>query len=173
MNNTEIRNELFQISNFVTRLLVENVDEETGEIKDEKIFAFLQTADVKKAELISTATVSLKHYRDLAQHVANKIKQLSDIKKSYSQFENTLKNVLIKFVEPNETIESDQFRLSWRKSTTVEKDLFLDMEEFAKKFPELVKISYELNKMEIKKIAKAGPIPEGIKLVTNNNIQIK
>ena len=84
-----------------------------------------------------------------------------------------MKNVLIKFVEPNETIDSDQFRLSWRKSTTVEKDLFLDMEEFAKKFPELVKVSYELNKMEIKKIAKAGPIPEGIKLVTNNNIQIK
>ena len=29
MITDEIRNELFQISNFVTRLLVENVDEET------------------------------------------------------------------------------------------------------------------------------------------------
>ena len=174
MNTTaEIRNELYQINNFVTRLLVENVDEETGEIVDDQIFSFLENADVKRADLLSTAIISLKHYRDLAQHVANKIKQLNDIKKSYSQFENTLKNVLLKFLEHDETLESEDFRVSWRKSTTVEKDLFLDMEDFSKKFPELLKVTYELNKTEIKKIAKAGPIPEGIKLITNNNIQIK
>ena len=170
---TEIRNELYKINNFVTRLLVENVDEETGEIVDDEVFSCLENADVKKADLLSTAIISLKHYRDLAQHVANKIKQLNDIKKSYSQFENTLKNVLMKFLEPGETLESEDFRISWRKSTTVEKDLFLDMEEFSKKFPELVKIAYDLNKTEIKRISKTGPLPEGIKLVTNNNIQIK
>ena len=115
----------------------------------------------------------MKHYRDLAQHVANKIKQLNDIKRSYTQFENTLKNVLKKFLEPGETFESEDFKISWRKSTTVEKDLFLDMEEFSKKFPELVKITYDLNKTEIKRIAKTGPLPEGIKLISNNNIQIK
>ena len=82
MKTDEIRNELFQINNFVTRLLVENVDEETGEIENEKVFGFLQDADVKRADLLSTAVISLKHYRDLVQHVANKIKQLNDIKKS-------------------------------------------------------------------------------------------
>ena len=40
----------------------------------------------------------------------------------------------MKFLEHDETLESDQFRVSWRKSTTVEKDLFLDMEDFTKKF---------------------------------------
>ena len=82
LSKREIRNELFQINNFVTRLLVENVDEETGEIENEKVFGFLQDADVKRADLLSTAVISLKHYRDLVQHVANKIKQLNDIKRS-------------------------------------------------------------------------------------------
>lgn len=173
MITNEIRNELFQINNFVTKLLVDNVDEETGEIENEKVFDFLANADLKRIDLLSTATISLKHYRDLAQHVGNKIKQLNAIKKDYLQFENTLQKILLKFLEPGETLESDSFKISWRKSTTVEKDLFLDLEDFAKKFPELIKVSYDLNKVEIKRISKTGPLPEGISLVINDNLQIK
>ena len=173
MITDELRNNLYQINNFVTRLLIENVDEETGEIENEKVFGFLADADVQRTDLLATATVSLKHYRDLAEHVAIKIRQLTEIKKSYSQFENTLKNVLVKFLEPGETLESDLFRVSWRKSASVEADLFLDMTDFSKKFPELVKTTHELKKAEIKRLAKTGPLPEGIKLVTNSNIQIK
>ena len=173
MQTTAIRNELFQINNFVTRLLVENVNEESGEIEDEKVFNFLKAADVQRFDLLSTATVSLKHYRDLAALVASKAKQLGDLKKQYTQFENTLKNILLKFLEPGEVIETDHFRISWRKSTSIEADLFLDMEEFTKFYPEYVKVIYELKKAEIKKIAKTGILPEGIKLVDKLNIQIK
>ena len=173
MIQNELRNQLFQINNFVTKLLVENVDEDTGEIKDDDVFNYLQDLDVKRTDLIATAVISLKHYKDLADLVESKLKQLRDLKSQYLQFNNTLKNIVEKFVEPGEIIENENFRISWRKSQIVEKDLFLDLEDFAKKFPELVKVDIELKKMEIKKIAKTGVLPEGISLIQKLNIQIK
>ena len=173
MIQNQLRDQLFQISNFVTKLLVENVDEETGEIKDDDVFNYLQDLDVKRTDLIATAVISLKHYKDLADLVESKLKQLRDLKSQYLQFNNTLKNIVEKFVEPGEIIENENFRISWRKSQIVEKDLFLNMDDFAKKFPELVKVDIELKKMEIKKIAKTGVLPEGISLIQKLNIQIK
>jgi len=173
MKNFELTKELFQLNNFVTKVLVENIDEETGEIKDDDVFQFLQAADQKKSDLISTATLSYFHYKDLAAHVEKKLARYRSLKNDYLQFENTLKNILTKFIDEGQTIETDDFRISWRKSQIVEKDLFLDFEDFSKKFPDLVKITYELKKNDIKRIAKTGILPEGIKLVSKNNIQIK
>ncbi len=173
MITDELRHELYQLNNFVTRLLVENVDEQTGNIEDEKVFEFLKNADVQRTDLLTTATISLKHYRDLAGLVASKVRQLNEIKKQYSQFEETLKNILLKFLEPGETLETENFRISWRKSSFVETDLFIDMEKFSEQFPELVNITYNLNKAEIKKIDKTGPLPEGVRITNKMNIQIK
>lgn len=96
-----------------------------------------------------------------------------------------LKNFIKNNVEPGTKIKTEQFEISWRKSSGVEYDdsylidKLLTEEEYlqslVKTQPELVKVEYSLRKREAVDLHKAtGTLPQGLKFEDNRqNLQIK
>jgi hypothetical protein len=75
-----------------------------------------------------------------------------------------------------EEIKQDTFNIKYSKSETVEVDETLDAEFLYEKFPDLINkdVVYSVNKIKVKEYIKKGlPIPEGITINQNTNIQIK
>ena len=72
------------------------------------------------------------------------------------------------------TIETPDYKISWRKSEAVETSEFLDLSKIAVSYPDLIELEYKLKKTEVKKRIKDNlPIPEGIFIMKKQNLQIK
>lgn len=96
-------------------------------------------------------------------------KRLAEIAKYYKNRSERIKQSVKWAMEAHgiEKIETDMFRLSFRKSESVLVD---DVEKLPSEY---VVIKKQADKLSIKKALKGGVAIEGVKLIENNNLQIK
>ena len=154
-------------------ILLQYVDEETGEI-DPKAFEKLKALGKTKEEIMSSSMESYHNFNDLSKLISDKIKRLQNLKKIYDTTSDSIKNILSKFIPEGEKIYSEDYMISWRKSSIVALDSFSNIEDVEELFPEFVRVTKELKKPVIKNFAKnGGKLPSILKIIDKQNIQIK
>jgi len=166
---------LYEISNEIKRLIDDSVDPETGELLPEASDQ-LDKLHTNKLEKLSDVVLFIKNEDSFADAIDAEIKKLQSKKKTVQSRVNYLKEYIKRNIVEGEKIEQPNFILSWGKSESIETDPIMDLEEMHKKNPVLVKknISYSVDKIEAKKLYKeTGILPEGFKLITKQNLQIK
>lgn len=96
-------------------------------------------------------------------------KRLAELSKFYKNRTERIKQSVKWAMEAHgiEKIETDLFRLSFRKSESVQVE---DVEMLPE---ELVKTTKSANKIAIKKAIKEGQAIEGVKIIETRNLQIK
>lgn len=139
------------------------------EVTDEGLQEYskaLQVQENNKVNAIASYFRELEMTVDMAKIESKRLKELADY---YERRQDRLKQVLKYSMEAHgiEKIETDKFRISFRKSESIEVD---DVEMLDDKFC-TVKIS--ANKTAIKQAIKDGEEVCGARIVTNNNLQIK
>lgn len=178
MTLTLYKQELNSINNRIVNILKNNTDEETGEI-NELILDELEGLELKKEELITVLALSFHDLNTMIQSIDNhpvmtEAKRLKELQKYYSQSVSSLKNLLSRVVPEGEKIETDRYKISWRKSTSYQIDDLIDLEELEKQYPQLVKVERSFRASEAKNYHKeTGTLPEGIIEIKRNNLQIK
>lgn len=96
-------------------------------------------------------------------------KRLAEISKFYRNRLERIKQSVKYAMEAHgiEKIETELFRISFRKSESVEVD---DVEKLEERF---VVIKKQADKKAIKEAVKSGETLDGVRIVVNNNLQIK
>lgn len=149
------------------------VNQETGEFTEEGLKRF-ESLQLVKADIIKSLGLANIFYNAQTDMVANEIKRLQGIKKSYESRANAVKKLLTQNLTEGEKYEFDTVKISWRKSEETLIDELLDLTQFSIDYPELVKIETIIKKAEIKALHKEGkPLPVGIKIIEKQNLQIK
>lgn len=178
------RKHINQLNNALKELVEINVDEDTGELSNE-VYEQLNAIEVQKEDIVRYATLTFNEYRVLHKTIKDEIRRLNDLAKRYERTMEGFKKMLLANVPEGEKIESDLYRISWRKSSSVEIDQdylaenLLGEDEFLKelesKYKDLVKVSRTLKKKEAKDLyKKTGTLPKGLKFVEDKqNIQIQ
>ena len=149
----------------------DSYDPETGEF-----LAEMRITDLTKSknELYHDLCIYSLAYSAKAAMIDTEIKRLQALKKSADSKTATIKRMLTNLIPAGEKLDLVDVKISWRKSETVVPDEFLDLHKMYSKYPGLVKRTYELSKTEVKNFKKAtGVLPEGVRIVENQNIQIK
>lgn len=139
------------------------------EVTDEGLQEYAQALQVQeknKVNAIASYFRELEMTVKMAKIESKRLKELADY---YERRQERLKQVLKYSMEAHgiEKIETDKFRISFRKSESIEVD---DVEQLDDKFC-TVKVS--ANKTAIKQAIKAGEEVCGARIVVNNNLQIK
>lgn len=172
MNSTDLRKQFLTIQNNETNILLKYVDEETGEIP-ENIFEILESLGNKKNDIITSATESYHSFMELSYLVNEKLTRLKNLEKIYTNTANSIKKVLGNNLIEGEKINTPDYQISWRKSSSVEIDEFLEPTDIESKFPNCVKTEKTFIKSELTKLLKEGVKISGIKRVEKQNIQIR
>ena len=174
----DLRLSIYKVNNALTKLLTESVNEETGEIPEDVLESF-ESLELAKEEIIDMCAISLHQLNSLASSIENdyevlEAKRKLELARKYKKTSDSLKNLLSKYIEEGTIIETENYKISWRKSQAVEiTDEFLDLAEVEKQYPDLIKTERSLRKTEIKNFAKSNPLPIGIEIITKSNLQIK
>jgi len=176
MNELQVyRDKIYSINNNFVRTITEHMNEETGEVSND-VLEELNKLEIKKEEL--TDCIALSHFDYVALEKAIKedpivqeAKRRLELASRYSKTAESLKILLAKVVPEGEKFSTPYYSISWRKSTAVELDEDVSLDEL----PDYcVRIKKELDKTEIKNRNKNGePLPKGVTVVTKNNIQLK
>lgn len=170
--------DLYKIDNRLTKLISNNVDEESGLI-DEKVMEEINELDLKKEDLIKVFALSYHELNAIANSIeADPIvleaKRKLALKKRYENTIEGLKKLLKKIVPEGEKIKTEHYEISWRKSSYVEQDDLIDLAELEIHYPDFVKTVRNLRMNEIKAFAKEkGVLPEGLTIKNRQNIQVK
>jgi len=172
MTVTELRNKMQQLQNTEANLILNYIDEGTGEIPT-NTFEALQKLGHTKEVIVNSAVESHNEFLHLIAYIDSKLKTLNDLKKTYSKTSNSIKNILKDNLIVGEKIHSDSYMISWRKSSSVEIDDFLEPTDIEAKYPHCIKTEKTFIKAEIKKLLKAGISIEGVEIIENQNLQIK
>ncbi len=164
---------LYDIKKELLDIYSDLVDEETGEIDEEKVHRFEQLSIAKEekeentALYIKTLDYDIKSLKEEKKRIDRKIK-------SAEQTKGFLKGML-EYSLAGQTIKTPQVTVSYRKSESVKLDD--DFIDYAMKhgYEDLVKesIDYKAKKTEIKKKLKAGEKIPHCELEIKQNIQIK
>lgn len=160
-------NSLWQISNELL-LIEQQLEELGGEITPE----IEQALEITQKELQSKCL----NYVHFINHIQTQIseaeiyksKVLDYISKKEKLLER-LKNALNEAVTKFGTIETDMWKLSQRKSESVE---IVDLDKVPDKF-KTIKQNIQADKTAIKQALKNGENIEGAKLIEKQNLQIK
>lgn len=139
------------------------------EVTDEGLQEYskaLQVQENNKVNAIASYFRELEMTVDMAKIESKRLKELADY---YERRQDRLKQVLKYSMEAHgiEKIETDKFRISFRKSESIEVD---DVNELPEKF---VVVKKQADKAAIKKAIKDGETVTGAKVIVNNNLQIK
>lgn len=165
--------QLYKVHQEITDLIESQIDQETGEL-NQVANAHFDALQLKREDAIHQLCLVNLESKAKADAVANEIKRLAVIKKSLDNMAEASERIISKELAEGETYQFENAKISYRKSEAVEVDETLDLSQLAFDQPELVKLSYAVNKTEVKKMAKEGkPIPEGILIVKKNNLVIK
>ncbi|SDB27539.1 siphovirus Gp157 family protein [Eubacterium oxidoreducens] len=157
---------LFTIVKEIEETLSKCFDAETGEILDENALSRLDELDLVKDEKVENCLLYIKNL--LAE-----AKAVGEQKKIYAQREKALCNKadsMTRYVTnllDGEKFSSDKVTLSYRKSQSVK---IVDEEKIPSEF---LKMSFSVDKTEVKKALKEGKDVDGAVLETNLNPQIK
>lgn len=165
--------EIYKVDKGIERIFEDedNYDPETGEFLAE---AEINALQINRNILFHDLAIINISRKGLAEMIDGEIKRLQALKKSAVSKSETAKRIIGKLLPKGEKMDLGDVKFSWRKSSEVVCDEFLDLADLAGKHPELVKISHELRKTEVKNMLKdTGIIPDGIRIIENQNLQIK
>jgi hypothetical protein len=163
---------LYEINNQLENIIENNVSE-TGEISTE-IEKQIETLELQRKDKIQALALLYKDFNYFSDSIANEIKSLQQKKKTIENKINFIKAYLERNLAEGEKFNETNFTITWRKSTSIEVDPFINEKKFAEQFPDLVTIKIELQKSKIKDMIKTtGVIPDGITYVEKNNLVIK
>lgn len=165
--------QIYKVNQQIHNLVEAMIDQETGEINPVAVIQ-LNKLEIQKEEAIHQLCLVHLESKAKAEAVAVEIKRLTALKKSLEVREEASKRIIEREVPEGETMQFENAKISYRKSESVEMDDDFDLSQLAFDQPDLVDIKYGLKKDNIKKLVKENkPIPEGIRIVKKNNIQIK
>lgn len=166
------QDKLHSINNRITHVIANNVDETTGEIS-ESVLEDLENLELAKSDIVQVCGLSYHQYKSLGEQVKAEKQRLNDLQKQYDNSMESFKKLMDKILQ-GDSFECENFKVSYHKSKVIEADENLNMEEFNKLHPELVRKKYELDKTAAKKISDlTGTLPSELTIVEKNNIQIK
>lgn len=158
---------LYQITEEQKRinyLLEESGGEITPEI--EELMTITEANLVAKGEGYAKAIF---HYKRVEEAIKAEEERLSKIKKTCQNIQANLKeriaNAMLIFEK--ESLEYDTFKISFRKSTSIEID------ESASIPNDYIKVKTEIDKRGLTEAIKSGKQIDGVRLRENKNIQIK
>ena len=171
MNVTELRNEIRIRNNNMARI-IENGTDDDGVLTDEA-FEILLKADENTDVLRLGVFEGINGYKTLADAVKGKMDRLKNLEKYYRNTETSLRKLMLKLVEEGENYNTEDFSISWRKSSYLDIDEFASMKEIGSKFPDAIKIEKTFRKDVLKKIIKDGEEIDGVQLKNRNNLVIK
>lgn len=158
---------LYKISEEQTRLNV-MLEETMGELTPEIEEALAITRDnfLTKAGNYA-ATVFL--YKSLEDRAADEIKRLQGVKAAAGKIQDNLKSRMADAMRlfGEERVEVGTFKLSFRKSTSV------DITDENAIPNEYLKVETKINKTEVKAALAGGAIVPGARLIENQNLQIR
>jgi hypothetical protein len=172
MNSSDLRNQFLSIQNNETNLLLKYVDEETGEIP-ENIFETLENLGNKKSEIIDSATESYHSFMELSSLVNEKLARLENLEKIYKTTATSIKKVLGNNLVEGEKINTVDYQISWRKSSSIEIDELMEPVDIEIQYPHCVKTVKTFIKPELSKLLKESVKIEGVKISEKQNINIK
>ncbi len=166
---------LYEYSNEIKKLIDESVNSDTGEIS-ETISQQLDKLYTDKLQKIGDIVLFIKNEDAFIDAIDNEIKKLQEKKKVVKNKTAYLIEYIRRNITEGEKIEQPNYTISWRKSSSIELEDIIDLEEMHERNPELVKkkISFEVDKIRAKEVyKKTGVLPEGLKIIEKNNLQIK
>lgn len=168
--------QLYAVNQQLQSYIEEAVDTETGEISEldsliiEEIFK-------DKVQAISHVVNFIKNTEAFSSAIDVEMLKLKMKKKLADTMVDKAKEYLSHNVEIGEKIETASYKISWRKSSSIEIDeAIATPNEVRKLYPDAVKVEMiqKISKTELGKLLKAGnPLPKGCRLVEKQNIQIK
>ncbi len=170
---------LYNINNQIDRLWEESqiVDEETGETKENpEILSQIEALQISRQDLLKWNCLKYKDLQAFVKAVSEEIKNMQQKKKAAENLINRINNYVAQNIEEGAKIKEPNFEISWKKSESIEIDDTLDLEELHENFPQICEeeIKYKVSKTAAKAYLKqTGTLPEGMKLITKNNISIK
>lgn len=168
--------QLYEIHEMIYSIMnsEESFNPETGELlpEAERQFKALNLGKERLCKDVALYGIECDH---TAEIISQEIKRLQGLKKSYENRKEAVKKILRNVIPEGEKMDLGTVKVSWRKSEQVVVDeILFDVESFGKLHPELVKVTTELKKTEVKQYIKnTGVTPEGIEIKTNNSLQIK
>lgn len=165
--------QLYNVHKEVEQLIETMINPETGEV-NAVVNAHLNTLTLKREDAIHQIAIANIANKAKSEMIAAEIKRLQTLKKQVENRSETAKRILENELTPGEVFEFNNVKISWRKSSQVKVDEFIDVADLAINYPDLVKIEYSLDKTKVKEFAKDSiPLPEGISIEEKQNIQIK
>jgi hypothetical protein len=165
MNIFKVRDINLQIED----ILLENSNEETGEIS-ESALEKIQELELEKNILIHDVAIAKIKYEQDSKLVDAEIKRLQSLKKERLNKSEFLKKLLRSMIPQGEKIKFDSLEINWRKSKVVESNENLNLMELSRSNPDLVRIKYELDKTACK---KSKALPQSIEIVEKLNMVVK
>lgn len=161
--------------------IIENgftIDEETGEVlfQSDDLEALQEALDKK----INSICGYIKFCENRADGLKKRKQEIDANQKHYTNKAEYLKKYLNTLLEMNgksDGIETDDYRVSYRKSTKSEIYDEDALKKYIESKPELkekyYKITYEIKNKELSDDTKTGTNIPGFRLIENRNLQIK
>ena len=162
---------IYDIDREIESVYLNAIDPETGEISAEAVER-LDALNMERAQKVEN--VALWHKNSVAESkaIADEIKALQERKKAIDSKIEWQKEYLNHALN-GERFETARVAVSYRKSEAVE---IYDEKLFLGRYaddPDIVTVSYKVNKSAVKKYLKSGSLFCGATLVERQNIQIK
>lgn len=137
----------------------------------DELKVYLNSIEVQIREKSSNIVMYAQNLNLTAEGIDNEIERLKELRDSYKKKAQRLKDYISWVLQENDIklVESELFRLSFRKSESVE---VYDITQLPESFLK-VKIEKNPDKDMIKKAIKSGVEVPGATVVTKQNLQIK
>lgn len=167
---------IFRLNETISNIIDSNTDPETGEISEAALLE-IEKLEMNKLEKYESIALLFKNLKSFSDRIKEESKVLAERSKQYENKAERIKYFLDRQLN-GQPLETERIKVSYRKSETVEiDDLIIELNGGYDKLPgELVKkeIVYKVDKMKVKEYSKNDlPLPNGITIQKNNNINIK
>lgn len=161
--NEDLRVSLYNIldaKDFIERIKAED---------DAELEEYSKSIAIQEANKVNAIAGFLRETELTAENAEIESKRLSEIAKFYTHRAERIRQSMKYAMEAHgiEKIETDKFRVSFRKSESVEVD---DVEQLPEQF---VVIKKSADKKAIKEALKSGDTLKGVRVVVKNNLLIK
>lgn len=149
--------------------LIENgcsIDEKTGEYFE---FDDLRELKIDRDKKIDNTVCFMKNTEAMIKALKEQEKEFAERRKILENKISRIKGFLGRFLEVGKKLETVKYKISWRKSESIE---VIDNTFLSSKYANR-EITIKPDKKAIKQALKDGIIINGVELKQNNNLQIK
>ncbi len=157
--------EVLEIEKEISKIAFEN----EGEIPEELLKELIE-AQTQSLEKISDIIKYIKHLEYFISNAKEEKKRIDDLQKKAEKRIENIKSFVSPFIKEyhDGKLDAGTFRLSFRKSESVEVDNWFNDEKYCD-----VVIEHKPRKAEIKAAIKKGIDVPGARLIQKENLQIK